>query len=73
MFTGKISVGWQNVKCVIIDEVHDLAASERGWQLTIGLSRLEHLSGNKYKELASLQLVIQFKLRNGCLQMIVFQ
>ena len=36
-----------NVRMVIVDEVHDLAGSERGWQLAVGLSRLEALIGRK--------------------------
>ncbi|MEZ8112398.1 MAG: DEAD/DEAH box helicase [Candidatus Poseidoniaceae archaeon] len=46
MFTGKnLRKLLTSVKAVIIDEVHDLAASERGWQLNIGLSRLEMMTG----------------------------
>lgn len=52
MFTGKnLRELLKTVKCVIIDEVHDLSASERGWQLAIGLSRLEHLSGHKVQRI----------------------
>lgn len=46
MFTGKnLRKLLTSVKVVIVDEVHDLAASERGWQLNIGLSRLEVMTG----------------------------
>jgi len=46
MFTGKnLRKLLGSVRAVIIDEVHDLAASERGWQLSLGLARLEALSG----------------------------
>ena len=46
MFTGKnLRKLLTSVKVVIVDEVHDLAASERGWQLNIGLSRLEIMTG----------------------------
>jgi len=47
MFTGKnLRELLKRVQAVIIDEVHDLAASERGWQLSVGLERLEALSGH---------------------------
>ena len=39
------------VQCVIVDEVHDLAASERGWQLRIGLERLDDLAGHHIQRL----------------------
>ena len=46
MFTGHRLRGLlSSVKAVIIDEVHDLAGGERGWQLRLGLERLEALSG----------------------------
>ena len=52
MFTGKnLRELLKTVNAVIVDEVHDLAASERGWQLSLGLARLESLSGKKSKEL----------------------
>ena len=52
MFTGKnLRQLLSTVKAVIVDEVHDLAASERGWQLSLGLSRLEALSGNKLQRI----------------------
>ncbi len=35
------------VKAVILDEVHDMAASERGAQLLVGLERISALSGVK--------------------------
>ena len=46
MFTGhRLRAMLSSVQAVIIDEVHDLAASERGWQLRLGLQRLEALCG----------------------------
>ena len=52
MFTGKnLRELLKSVRAVIIDEVHDLAASERGWQLSIGISRLEALSGRKVQRI----------------------
>ena len=52
MFTGKnLRKLLTTVKAVIIDEVHDLAASERGWQLNIGLSRLEMMTGKPIQKI----------------------
>ena len=39
-----------STRCVI-EEIHDLISSERGWQLEVGLSRLEHLKGSKIQRL----------------------
>ena len=41
----------KSVRTVIIDEVHDLAASERGSQLLIGLERLDALSKNRLQRI----------------------
>ena len=52
MFSGKnLRAMLSTVKAVVIDEVHDLAASERGWQLSVGLSRLEGLTGSPVQRL----------------------
>lgn len=52
MFTGKnLRKLLGTVRAVIVDEVHDLAASERGWQLSLGLARLEALSGRSVQRI----------------------
>jgi len=52
MFTGHRLRGLlSTVKAVVVDEVHDIAASERGWQLSLGISRLEHLAGRTVQKI----------------------
>jgi len=46
LFMGKhVRAMLSTVQAVIIDEIHDVAASERGAQLMVGISRLEELCG----------------------------
>ncbi len=46
MFTGhRLRALLANVRAVVVDEVHEVIAGERGWQLSIGLTRLERLAG----------------------------
>ncbi len=52
LFTGKnVRAMLSGVRAVVVDEVHDLAASERGWQLSVGLSRLDRLAGRTIQRL----------------------
>ena len=45
MLTGKRLRGHlQNVRAIIVDEVHEVAASERGSQLLVGMTRIEEMA-----------------------------
>ncbi|MGY8745040.1 MAG: DEAD/DEAH box helicase [Candidatus Poseidoniales archaeon] len=52
MFTGsKLRELLRTVKAVVIDEIHEIADGERGWQLSVGLSRLEAFKGSKIQRI----------------------
>ena len=52
MFTGsKLRELLRTVKAVVIDEIHEIADGERGWQLSVGLSRLETFKGSKIQRI----------------------
>ena len=52
MFTGhRLRAILSQVQAVVVDEVHEIVDSERGWQLALGLSRLEHLTGRKIQRI----------------------
>ncbi len=44
---SRLREGMRNLHAVVIDEIHDLAASERGAQLSVALARIDELCGRK--------------------------
>tara|TARA_B100000212_G_scaffold432_1_gene297 strand:- start:3530 stop:6538 length:3009 start_codon:yes stop_codon:yes gene_type:complete len=52
MFTGsKLRELLRDVQAVVIDELHEMADGERGWQLSVGISRLESFIGRKVQKI----------------------
>ncbi len=49
MFTGKnLARHMQNVRWIVIDEIHEMAQDERGAQLSVGLERLAETTKGKF-------------------------
>lgn len=51
LFGSRLREGMKNLRAVVIDEVHDLAASERGAQLSIALQRIDELCGRRVQRI----------------------
>lgn len=51
LFGSRLREGLRNLRAVVIDEVHDLAASERGAQLNIALERIDELCGRRVQRI----------------------
>ncbi|MBS71355.1 MAG: hypothetical protein CMO20_00180 [Thermoplasmata archaeon] len=51
LYGSKLRQGLKNLRAVVIDEVHDLAASERGSQLNIALERIDELCGKRVQRI----------------------
>jgi ATP-dependent Lhr-like helicase len=48
---SRLRQGLANLRAVVIDEVHDLAASERGSQLLVALERIDELCGRRVQRI----------------------
>ena len=52
MFGGvKLRELLKTVRWVVVDEVHELAGDERGWQMAVGLERLARFSGRDFQRI----------------------
>lgn len=52
MFGGvKLQQLLRSVRWVVVDEIHELAGDERGWQLSAGLERLAHFAGRDFQRI----------------------